>query len=353
MTQTSIKIRIKSPQSQDWESETGPDLWVTPTREVPQRRGGDRQLRTVAIVAIVGVLALTLIGVAYIGLGGRSPRPVAAVDDTGSNPETAGGAQSTLELIDRSTHPDTGAQPRAIGTPGPEGPAESAQVMGRPEASEPTAADRQGPAIEQPGTSDTVLAQGPGSALSVAETTTAEPASAQADLAQTDAPPAEAAPESQPVPETAQAPVTASVPSPSPEVEAAPLATTPEAPPARAPAPRGPVARAQFTSGISGREPIDRLGTRIPAPRDQAISLYYFTDIRGMAGHTVTHRWIYEGQTMAQVRFKIGGRRWRVYSSKVLPPQMTGRWEVVTTDEDGRVLKTDEFVFDPDADGVS
>jgi hypothetical protein len=107
------------------------------------------------------------------------------------------------------------------------------------------------------------------------------------------------------------------------------------------------VVRAQFTSGISGREPIDRLGARIPAQGDQAMSVFYFTDIRGMAGHTITHRWVYEGQTMAEVRFRIGGGRWRVYSSKVLRPEMTGRWEVVITDEDGRVLKTDGFVFGP------
>ncbi len=361
MTQTSIKIRIKSPQSQSWEPETGPDLWVTPTRDAQPRRGGDRQLRTVVIVAILGVLALVLTGVAYIGLGGRSPRPIAALDEAPSNPEAGAGAQSSLELIDRSIPPEAAGPPPLSGTAEADTPGAPSQVVERPRVSERLeAAPQEMPAetlTQQPETAGPVAAPSPGPA----EDATPEPPPVPGDLAQTDAPFVEPEPPSQPtaasrpapeVPQAvSQAPDSSGPPIPLPELEAPP-APAPEAPPAGTPAP-GPVARAQFTSGISRREPIDLLGPRILAPRDQALSVFYFTDIRGMTGHTVTHRWVYEGQTMAEVRFRIGGGRWRVYSSKVLPARMTGRWEVVVTDEDGRVLKTDGFVFAPDGDGVS
>lgn len=104
----------------------------------------------------------------------------------------------------------------------------------------------------------------------------------------------------------------------------------------------GTVARAIFTSAIVDREPVDQLDTITTAlPR-----VYFFSDLRGLAGQIVTHRWEYNGQVMAEVKFKVGGGpRWRVYSSKNLLPEWTGEWTVVVSDESGRPLKASIFEY--------
>ncbi len=94
------------------------------------------------------------------------------------------------------------------------------------------------------------------------------------------------------------------------------------------------VARAQFTSGISDREPVDRLD---PIPGDRS-EVTFFTELRDLGGRTVTHRWIHGGETHAEVPFRVGAPRWRVWSSKQLLPDWHGEWTVEVVDEDGSVL---------------
>lgn len=104
------------------------------------------------------------------------------------------------------------------------------------------------------------------------------------------------------------------------------------------------VARAQFTTGIKAREPIDRMSSIIPV-RDNALPLYYFTEIRNMTGETITHLWKYNGNIVSKKSFSIGGSRWRVYSRKDLLPNMTGRWEVIVVDSSGQTLDSSSFVY--------
>ena len=84
------------------------------------------------------------------------------------------------------------------------------------------------------------------------------------------------------------------------------------------------VARATFAVGIQDREPV--------AASDQFLNelspVFFFTEIVGADGKTITHRWSYQGEVMANVEFEIKGPRWRVYSSKVLLPFWTGLWSV-------------------------
>lgn|GEM_PF-5607091 len=106
------------------------------------------------------------------------------------------------------------------------------------------------------------------------------------------------------------------------------------------------IARAVLTSGIKNREPVDTIGPNIVPLESTARQVYLFTEFRDLEGQTVSHRWEYEGDIVATVDFRIGGDRWRVYSSKLLPPHMTGEWRVTVVDSDGGQLGTYPFLYE-------
>ncbi|WP_455197966.1 DUF2914 domain-containing protein [Kaarinaea lacus] len=105
---------------------------------------------------------------------------------------------------------------------------------------------------------------------------------------------------------------------------------------------QGTVARAVFTSQIIDREPADSLTEM----SNDTSRVYFFTDLRDLAGQIVTHQWEHDGNIMAEVKFKVGsGPRWRVYSSKNLLPSWTGEWTVTVIDENDVALNTSTFNY--------
>ena len=104
-----------------------------------------------------------------------------------------------------------------------------------------------------------------------------------------------------------------------------------------------PIKRAGFTSAIEEREPVDDVDSLTA----DGARIFYFTEIVNMQGRVITHRWIYEDKTMAEVTFQIGGPRWRVYSSKNLLPKWIGVWKVEVVDDAGSVLHVDSLGYVP------
>lgn len=94
------------------------------------------------------------------------------------------------------------------------------------------------------------------------------------------------------------------------------------------------VAMAQFTTAVENREPVDSISF-LSTALDKIV---FFTDLRDLAGETITHRWEYKGKTMAEVRFEVGAARWRIWSSKRLMPAWVGEWTASIVREDGEVL---------------
>ena len=94
------------------------------------------------------------------------------------------------------------------------------------------------------------------------------------------------------------------------------------------------VSRAQFTSVVLDREPIDELATLSPGVE----KVSFFTELRNMDGTTVTHRWTLNGSVMAEVSFNVRASRWRVYSNKTLLPEWRGDWVVDVVDDKGAVI---------------
>jgi hypothetical protein len=116
---------------------------------------------------------------------------------------------------------------------------------------------------------------------------------------------------------------------------------TTAAPTDAAATPTGEVKRAQFCTGVAEREPIDDL-TTLAAPAE---SVFFFTELIGMGGKTVTHKWSLDGQAMGEVAISVGADRWRCYSTKTLAASMTGTWMVEVVDDAGNKLAEKTFTY--------
>jgi hypothetical protein len=96
----------------------------------------------------------------------------------------------------------------------------------------------------------------------------------------------------------------------------------------------GQVARAVFTTGVADREPADQ----ITSLTNDVRQVYFFTELTGLEGQPIAHKWEYAGEVKAAVTFDVKAPRWRVWSSKTLDPSWTGEWTVSVIDAAGATL---------------
>lgn len=108
----------------------------------------------------------------------------------------------------------------------------------------------------------------------------------------------------------------------------------------------GRVTRAQCTSEVTNLEPFDSLTAR----NNGQTHVAYFTENAHMAGQTVIHRWEYNAKVMAEIPFKVGAGRWRVYSTKTLDPSWIGEWKAPVADSAGSRLSVNTFTCTNAAD---
>jgi hypothetical protein len=101
------------------------------------------------------------------------------------------------------------------------------------------------------------------------------------------------------------------------------------------------VALARFTTAVENREPVDAVAFL----GSESTQILFYTDLRGLAGETVTHRWEYGGDVMAEVPFEVGSNRFRVWSSKRLKSEWKGEWTVFVVKGDGEVIATESFTY--------
>jgi hypothetical protein len=103
----------------------------------------------------------------------------------------------------------------------------------------------------------------------------------------------------------------------------------------------GTVSRATFTEAVVNREPKNRI-TELPNNKQY---IYYFTELKGMAGQNISHRWLLDGKPMYEMKFNVGSPRWRIWSSLPLQQEWLGRWEVQVVNEMGQVVHSDSFKY--------
>ena len=106
----------------------------------------------------------------------------------------------------------------------------------------------------------------------------------------------------------------------------------------------GQVDRIVLTSGSERGAHSDLISSPIVVGPGREKRVVLYTELRGLAGETISHRWERDGQTMAVVPFQVRGDRWRVHSSKRLTPALKGSWRVVVTDSHGETLASRSFL---------
>ena len=106
----------------------------------------------------------------------------------------------------------------------------------------------------------------------------------------------------------------------------------------------GEVARIVLTFGSERAAHRDSISSPIVVGPGGEKRVVLYTELRSLAGETISHRWERDGQTMAVVPFQVGGDRWRVHSSKRLTPALRGSWKVAVTDANGAVLASRSFL---------
>ena len=99
--------------------------------------------------------------------------------------------------------------------------------------------------------------------------------------------------------------------------------------------------RSNFTTAIIDKEPVSDLKDI----SSDITRVYYFTEITGLNGHTISHRWEYNGQVLAELDFKVNGERWRTWSSKNMLSSWLGKWRVSVLDEGGNIIEQSEFNY--------
>ena len=101
------------------------------------------------------------------------------------------------------------------------------------------------------------------------------------------------------------------------------------------------ISRSIFTTEIKDKEPISEL-KQVPS---DVTRIYFFTEITGLNGHTIIHRWEYNGHVLAEVNCQLNGDRWRTWSSKNMLSSWLGKWQVSVLDEGGNVIEMSEFEY--------
>lgn len=102
----------------------------------------------------------------------------------------------------------------------------------------------------------------------------------------------------------------------------------------------GPVARMAITTGLDGDYyPVSNLSSV-----DSTIGrVLFYTEINGIPGIPVAHRWIRQGVLVATIVLPVNASYVRVWSYLNVDSSMIGNWEAQVVDINGYVLATRPF----------
>ena len=105
------------------------------------------------------------------------------------------------------------------------------------------------------------------------------------------------------------------------------------------------VKRFLLTSSVSNREPLGELKD-ISFNADGSATVWVYSEVLDMLGSMLNYVWLHEGKQIARVPVKVGGDRWRSYSSKVINQSMRGAWRVELQDREGSLMASTDFYLE-------
>lgn len=101
--------------------------------------------------------------------------------------------------------------------------------------------------------------------------------------------------------------------------------------------------RAQLSTGLEEKEPIDEIPNVLRMDSDGLIRIYLFTEIQGMKGQLHFHDWYLEDERVARVAIRPSVDPMRASSAKYIDRHMLGDWRVEVVTEEGEVLAKGAF----------
>lgn len=104
------------------------------------------------------------------------------------------------------------------------------------------------------------------------------------------------------------------------------------------------VKRAVLTQALNGREPGKAMANTVTVGKNKPVTVYYFTELRDMAGQKIYQVWLHDGKAVARYEHEVAADRWRTFSHRRLTTKARGAWQVKTIDEQGRLLNEKSFL---------
>jgi hypothetical protein len=69
--------------------------------------------------------------------------------------------------------------------------------------------------------------------------------------------------------------------------------------------------------------------------------VYFFTELRGLSGRPVLHRWEWNGRIMQRRELRPRSQSWRAYTAVTITGAMRGSWRVAAVDATTGTLLTE------------
>jgi type II secretory pathway predicted ATPase ExeA len=92
------------------------------------------------------------------------------------------------------------------------------------------------------------------------------------------------------------------------------------------------VARMQLAARVQGLEPGPPIDLPVRLSKGQARTIYFFTELHGLSGRTVLHRWEWNGRIMQERQLHPTSQSWRAYTAMTIVGDMRGSWGVSAVD---------------------
>lgn len=102
------------------------------------------------------------------------------------------------------------------------------------------------------------------------------------------------------------------------------------------------VLRAQLSSAIVSREPVDSIDVVYLRP-DETKPIYFYVHLKNQQRRNIRIDWYYNNKLDSQLRLQVLNNNWRTHASKQLDHRRLGSWRVELIDERENQLAAREF----------